>query len=345
MKGEKSMKAWWVAVLILVFSLPAWGEESAGLQTFQVFYENDLFGGTDRYYTNALQLTWLSKDLKQYREDVRLPGWSLPLIHSVPFVHEPGSTHNIGLLLGHQIYTPSDIQAAEVLPDDRPYAGFLYGGIALHSKTLSRLDTIEIVLGVVGPAALAEQVQNTVHDLRDIPEARGWDNQLRNEPALRFAWQRKWRTHRGMLTNLLCYDLLTHTGAVLGNVRTGADAGGEFRLGYNIPMDFGSDVIRPGAGVSAPVSVFGYPSPPAFGLHGFAGARAAVVLHDIFLDGNTFKSSHSVDREPLVGEFSTGIAVSYKKIKLTYRHVFRTGQFKHQSGGHVVGSLALTVSY
>jgi hypothetical protein len=60
-------------LLILLVSTPGWCEESDGLQTFQVFYENDLFGDTDKYYTNALQMTWLSKDLKQYKDDVRLP--------------------------------------------------------------------------------------------------------------------------------------------------------------------------------------------------------------------------------------------------------------------------------
>jgi lipid A 3-O-deacylase len=197
----------------------------------------------------------------------------------------------------------------------------------------------------VGPAALGEQVQNTVHDLRNIAEARGWDHQLDNEAAVRFSWQRKWRTHRAMLTDTLCYDLLSHTGVVLGNVRTGADAGVEVRLGYNIPMDFGSDVIRPGAGVSAPVPIFGYPHTPDFGVHLFAGTRAEAVFRNIFLDGNTFKSSHSVDKKPLVAEFSAGIAATYKRIKLTYRHVFRTKQFDNQSRGHVVGSLALTVSF
>ncbi|MCF8093096.1 MAG: lipid A deacylase LpxR family protein [Desulfotignum sp.] len=339
------MKTLLAAGLILLLSSVAWCEESAGLQTFQVFYENDLFGDTDKYYTNALQMTWLSKDLKRYKDDVRLPQWFLPVIRAVPFAHVPGSTHNIGLLFGHQIYTPSDIRAAKLLPDDRPYAGNLYAGIALHSKTLTKLDTIEITLGVVGPSALGEQVQNTVHDLRDIAEAQGWDNQLDDEVALGFAWQRKWRTHRAMLTDWLCYDLLTHTGVTLGNVKTGADAGGEVRVGYNIPMDFGSDVIRAGAGVSAPVSGLDYPRIPVFGMHLFAGARAGVVLRDIFLDGNTFSSSHSVDKKPFVAEFSTGIAVSYKTIKLTYRHVFRTEQFDHQSRGHVVGSLALTVSF
>ncbi|MFN2357515.1 MAG: lipid A-modifier LpxR family protein, partial [Desulfotignum sp.] len=117
------------------------------------------------------------------------------------------------------------------------------------------------------------------------------------------------------------------------------------RMGYNIPMDFGSDVIRPGAGVSAPESNFGYHNIPIFGVHLFAGARAEAVLRDIFLDGNTFTSSHSVDKKPLVAEFSAGIAATYKRIKLTYRHVFRTKQFDNQSRGHVMGSLALTVSF
>jgi lipid A 3-O-deacylase len=332
-------------LLILLVSTPGWCEESDGLQTFQVFYENDLFGDTDRYYTNALQMTWLSKDLKQYKDDVRLPDWSLPLIRAVPFAHVPGSTHNIGLLFGQQIFTPADIAATDLLLDDRPYAGYLYTGIALHSKTATKLDTIEISLGVVGPAALGEQVQNTVHDFRDIAQAQGWDHQLANEPAVQFSWQRKWRNHRAMLTNILCYDLLSHTGVTLGNVRTGANAGLEVRMGYNIPMDFGSDVIRPGAGISAPVSNSGYPHIPDFGVHLFAGVRSAAVFRDIFLDGNTFKSSHSVDKRPLVGELSAGIAVNYKRIKLTYRHVFRTKQFDNQSRGHVVGSLALTVSF
>ena len=339
------LQAGGLLLLILLVSLPGWCEDSDGLKTFRVFYENDLFGDTDRYYSNALQMTWLSKDLKQYKNDVRLPPWSLPLIRAVPFAHVPGSTHNIGLLFGHQIYTPADIAATDLQTDDRPYAGYLYAGIALHSKTPTKLDTIEIALGLVGPAALGEQVQNTVHDLRHIAEARGWDHQLANEPAVRFSWQRKWRNHRAMLTDILCYDLLSHTGVTLGNVRTGADAGVEIRMGYNIPMDFGSDVIRPGAGVSAPVTMFGYPRIPAFGVHVFAGVRAEAVFRDIFLDGNTWKSRHSVDKKLLVGELSAGIAATYKRIKLTYRHVFRTKQFDNQSRGHVVGSLAMTISF
>jgi len=41
--------------------------------------------------------------------------------------------------------SPSDIQATRLLENDRPYAGFLYGGLALHSKADTILDTLEIV--------------------------------------------------------------------------------------------------------------------------------------------------------------------------------------------------------
>jgi len=94
------------------------------------------------------QFKLLSSKFHEYRNDLRLPRWTLPVIHRIPFANEPGSVHNVGLILGQHIYTPSDIDTGLLLKNDRPYAGFLYGGLALHSKTATRLDTIEIGFGI-----------------------------------------------------------------------------------------------------------------------------------------------------------------------------------------------------
>jgi hypothetical protein len=330
---------------IFIFSNYAWSKEPSELQTVQIFFENDLFGDTDKYYTNAVQITWLSKDLKRYKDDVRLPKWSIPIIQAIPFSGESGSIHTVGILLGQQIYTPSDIQATTLLEKERPYAGFLYGGLALHSKTNAVLDTLEIVLGVVGPAAKGEFAQNTVHDLRDIPTAKAWEYQLHNEPAVRFSWQRKWRLHSMALLDILDYDLISHAGLTLGNVRTSVNSGGEIRFGYNIPKDFGSDVIRAGAGVSAPVNDRSKPGKISWGMHLFASSQVEGVAHDIFLDGNTWKSSHHVDKKPLVADLSVGLAFNWDMFKLTYRHLFRTKQFDNQKQGHIIGSMTLTLSF
>jgi hypothetical protein len=333
--------------LILIFFFPGFAiaKSPSELQTFQVFFENDLFGDTDKYYTNAVQLTWLSNDLKRYKDDVRLPEWTFPVIQAIPFSGDPDSTHNIGIILGQQIYTPSDIQVTTLIENDRPYAGYLYGGLALHSKTKTVLDTLEITMGVVGPAAKSEFSQNKVHELRDIPTAKGWDNQLHNEPAFGLSWQRKWRLHTYEFFDFLEYDLISHSGLTLGNVRISGFAGGEIRFGYNIPLDFGSDIIHAGAGISAPVLENTTSDWTDFGSHIFLSSQIEAVGRDIFLDGNTFESGPDVDKKPLVADFSAGYAFSFDTIKLTYRHLFRTEQFDGQKQGQVIGSLTLTVSF
>jgi lipid A 3-O-deacylase len=333
-----------LAPLILTPST-AFSKNPSELQTFQVFFENDLFGDTDKYYTNAVQLTWLSNDLKRYKDDVRLPEWAFPIIQAIPFSGDPDSTHNIGIVLGQQIYTPSDIQVTTRIENDRPYAGYLYGGLALHSKTKTILDTLEITMGVVGPAAKAEFSQNKVHELRDIPTAKGWKNQLHNEPAFGLSWQRKWRLHKYNFFDFLEYDLISHSGLTLGNVRISGFAGGEIRFGHNIPLDFGSDIIHAGAGISAPVIENAIPGWKNFGSHLFLSSQVEAVGRDIFLDGNTFESGPDVDKKNLVADLSAGFALSFNTIKLTYRHLFRTKQFDGQEQGQVIGSLTLTVSF
>lgn len=337
-----------ILIVFCLFSLssPGWPKAPSELQTIQLFYENDLFAGTDEYYTNAFQITWLSSDLSRYEDDVRLPAWSVPLIEAIPFSGHPGSIHNVGILFGQQIYTPSNTQATAALENDRPYAGFLYTGLALHSKTDSKLDTMEIVFGVVGPDSKAEAVQNTVHDVRGIPTAKGWDNQLHNEPALRLSWQRKWRLLVDRtLWGPMGYDVISRAGITLGNVRTSTNAGGELRFGYHIPEDFGSDVIHAGAGVSAPVIRDSKPGKTSFGVHMFVGSQIEAVAHDIFLDGNTWRHSQCVDKKPLVADLSLGVSVSMNMFKLTYRHLFRTKEFDNQGQGHSIGSLTLALSF
>ncbi|THB73238.1 MAG: lipid A deacylase LpxR family protein [Desulfobacteraceae bacterium] len=315
-------------------------------RTFHVFFENDLFGDTDKYYTNAVQATWISKDLERYLDDKRLPEGLARWLRDTPLVNESDDTHNVGLILGQHIYTPENIRETDLIVYDRPYAGFLYAGLALHRKTQFQLDTVEAVFGIIGPSSLAEQAQNTVHRIRDIDEALGWDNQLGHEPGIRISWQRKWRFEPWHDPDTdLGADWITHAGVTLGNVRTSANAGFEVRFGIRIPQDFGSDVIRPGSGISAPLLANNGPDDARWGLHAFAGTQLEYVARDVFLDGNTWKDSHSVEKEPWIIDMSVGLAFNFDTIKLTYRHLFRTRQFENQSQGHTIGSLTLTWSF
>jgi hypothetical protein len=315
--------------------------------TFFLYFENDFFGGTDRHYTNAFRLTWLSPDLTEYDEDTRLPRWGLPLIRRLPLIHRPGFQRNIGLSLGQNIYTPDDISREDLIKDDRPYAGWSYFSFTFHVKNPAQLDVFEITLGVVGPASYAEETQKVVHRWLQDEEPKGWDNQLRNEPGLILSWQRHWRLIKLGIGDGFGLDFIPRIGGSAGNVSTFGDIGAELRLGYNVPVDFGTSLIRPGSGISAPA---GESDPRLrrrgnFGFHIFGDVEGRALARNIFLDGNTWKTSHSVDKKPFVADLSAGFAVLYKRFKLSYSHVYRSKEFDGQDKAQIFGSVALAITF
>ncbi len=334
-------------LLTLCITAPAAAGGAAEAWTFSALFENDLFGDTDQRYTNGLQLSWVSPDLTEYRDSERLPAWSLPLIARLPFINEPGLQRNVAFAVGQKMFTPSDTDRVTLDPDDRPYAGWLYFGAAFHNKNVRRLDTFEVQFGMIGPAALAEEAQNLVHDIRDIPRARGWRNQLGNEPGLVLIYERKWRAFRRQLHNGFGFDVITHAGAALGNVYVYGAAGLETRLGWRLPTDFGTSLLRPGGESNAPSDSSDprFAEARGFSAHVFAAFSGRVVGRDIFLDGNTFSDSHSIDKKHLVGDLSIGVAVTAGRWKLSYAQAFRSKEFDGQVDASEFGSVSLSYTF
>jgi len=123
-----------------------------------------------------------------------------------------------------------------------------------------------------------------------------------------------------------------------------ADTGFIARGGWNLPKDFGPCPIRPGWDGQADA-----PSRDAGktldGVHFFAGILGSGVAHNIFLDGNTFRQSHRVDREPWVGDALAGIGITLGRWQVTYAHVFRSKEFSTQTDRQVFGSLSFSFTY
>jgi len=70
-----------------------------------------------------------------------------------------------------------------------------------------------------------------------------------------------------------------------------------------------------------------------------------LVLRDIFLDGNSFKDSHSVDKKYFVADLMVGIAVYYQEFKFSYGYTFRTKEFEEQQDPYGFGSFTISFSY
>jgi lipid A 3-O-deacylase len=313
--------------------------------TFSFYFENDLFANTDKNYTNGIKFTWISPNVAAYSEAGRLPRWAYRISRLLPFINEPGSQRNVAITLGQNIYTPTDIQTTQLLVNDRPYAGWLYIGAAFHNKTTRYLDTLEVNIGVIGPLALGRQAQNFVHRAREIPTAKGWDNQLRNEPAINLIWERKHRRDLVGTGEGWGSDLLWHYGASLGNVFTYANVGGTLRFGWNLPRDFGAAVIRPAGDSNAPASGADVRfREGAFSIHAFVGVDGRAVARDATLEGNTWRDSHGVDAENWVGDFNFGVAFIMRGWKVSYAQIQRSRTFR-RGDSQAFGSMNISFTY
>jgi len=322
--------------------------------TFTGRLENDLFADTDRFYTNGIKLSWVSPDLQWFQDldwfkrDARLNRWGNLLVDALPFSGDPERQRNLALSVGQMMYTPRDIEREDLIVDDRPYAGWLYGSVAFHSKTYRVLDTFEIQAGLTGPWSLAENAQDLVHELRGIDKARGWDNQIDTELAFALVYDRKYRIlPRVDLGSGLGVDAIGYAGGALGTAFTYAGAGLETRLGWNLPADFGSALIRPAGETNAPADTADprYAAAGGWSFHVFAAATGRVVARDIFLDGNTFSDSHNVDKESVVGDLVVGASAIWGRFKLSYAQAWRTPEFEGQDGSQQFGSVSLSFTY
>ena len=308
--------------------------------TYTVQWENDRIANTDRHYTNGFRLSWVSEAVDSD------PEWAKDILETIyPFANLRKG--RVGAAFGQSIYTPEDTSATALVVNDRPYAGWLYGGISVHAQTAlpnsqltrDRLDTVELDIGVVGPYALGRQVQNGVHELTGVAKSDGWSHQLDNEPGIMLIGERRWRT-KTVHPMGLELDVIPNIGGSIGNVMTFASAGTMIRLGQDLDVDYGPPLIRPAlSGLPAVEDV------SDFAWYVFAGAQGRAVVRDIFLDGNTFSNIHSVDKKTFVGDFQIGAAIVYRGARLAITQVFRTREFEQQRQPDRFGAISLSVRF
>jgi lipid A 3-O-deacylase len=343
MKGISSF------TVLLLFLMPCWAQSEEGTSsspgTVSIYIENDAFAGTDRDYTSGVKLSWTSRWIpapETESDDQDRKGWVASTLNILPFFKRPGDQRAFSILIGQTIYTPEDLKRSDLILDDRPYAGYTYLGLAVNRTTQKIMDTIELDIGIVGPHSYAEDVQEWVHRLLGSQEAKGWNNQLKDEFALELIYERKWKLAASKIGNGFGYDFIPHLGGRFGNVYIYANTGAEFRFGWNPPGDFGTCPIRPGCETGSAIDMDGGPG-RSFGIHAFFNVDGRAVLRDIFLDGNTWKDSHSVDKKYFVADIGAGIGISTKIFKLTYGVIYRTKEFNSQpSNGQLFGSLLLS---
>lgn len=281
---------WSTALLFAVLMYPA--ASAAQLRALELRWDNDLF---------ALRGTGAPPDY-DYTQGLEV---------AATFAAAPAGPDDpltARFAVGQRIYTPRR-DSREPLAGERPYAAWLYGAAELRSEQGHAEHAFGIEIGITGPAALGEEVQNGVHHLLGSTRQLGWEHQL----GTRVAFRGTYAVTRQVDVTGVRLTPLAEIG--VGTRWTGAA----------VELRAATDPHRNERGPFATAAV-----------------RQEWVLRDLFLDGDVFGSTLPAERIPHVTGARVGAGYRFARWSAGYEFTIRSPEYAAQPGPHPYGSLRVS---
>ncbi|EME9801518.1 lipid A deacylase LpxR family protein [Vibrio alginolyticus] len=191
--------------------------------------DNDGIFGVDQDYTNGVFLSYATDQLIQESQ------WKwLSLANS-----EHANIDKIELVLGHKMWTPSDIEADYPLINDRPYAGYLHTEINYLSLTSDKAVRYNFTIGTTGESSLSEKAQEIVHGITGSTDPQGWDYQIEDKVAFSLGYRvfNKLMRSEEQKTQ---WEITNINDINAGNFRSDVSQGVMFRWGTNLANSIGA---------------------------------------------------------------------------------------------------------
>ena len=327
------MKILSVFILLIVFPFISLSADEWKLKniSFQTENDADIRNDGDYTYGGSLGILFFRKDLNS------------SLLH-IPFSDYKNSDNYISFNVAHRMYTPQNFESSKPIIDDRPYAGYLYLESSLHQSLDNTLQSLSLQVGIVGPSAKMKEIQKIIHTIIGSPEPQGWQYQLKDEMIVQMNYSQKKYYN---LDNVFNYSssIVPEFGVELGNASTKIYTSALFRWGKNVPKDYGTSVIDNTNYSKIPLNINEDEKNKKWRYYLNFGLKANLIARDIFLDGNTFKESHSIEKNNFTADCIYGLSFAYKEFGVDYIRKHSTKAFKDQDAYYSYGSLLLTYNY
>lgn len=303
---------------------------------FTFTFENDVFVGDDDGFTNGTGLTYGRGPFLSF--DGQIPELLNRLTKNIYIQSIPNRVHGVAYMLFQTLQTPEDISIAEFQPDDLPYAGLMVLQTQLYSWDTNVADQLSLFLGLVGPAALGEEVQTNIHRAIGAEMPQGWDFQLKNEPVFRLEARRVQKLYRNY-GNHLGFDVLGLATMGIGNLRTNAEASLAVRWGSSLNFSHATFSLQSDRQVNA----LSLSDRNDFFL--YLGAGADLVANDILLSGNTFRGGPSQEIENFTNSFAMGIVAKFGRLAYVFQITSKSASTRANSGREKFGAFSITYPF
>lgn len=279
---------------------------------FRFHYDNDFFTKSDEYYTQGVTFEYVHPSLDKFILSKLL--WK-------PWK----KNEQYGLALNLFAYTPGSLQSDSILYLDRPFDAnislktFLIDLDEAHQQQLST----GLSIGVMGPAALGNQIQTNIHRWLKNPLPHGWQYQVQNDIIINY----QLNYEKQLIAKAGNFLLNATTEVRLGTLNDKLSGGFNFMAGrFNkrfIPVTHATKKAE---------------------YYFFAQSRANFIGYDASLQGGVFNHSSpytisAADITRVNFQADAGVIVNFKKLSLAYTQSFLTKEF-HTGRTHRWGGLS-----
>lgn len=305
-----------LTVLAFFFiSLAQYSQNSYSKQ-FSIITDNDLYTSInrDKYYTSGIFLSYkyASKNLKN-NEIKRIYSYKI----------------------GHEMYTPQKAVVLTINEHDRPFAAYLYGEYGISRIYQKEILTTNYQLGILGPGAMGQDIQDFIHDLYGFQRAVGWKYQIQSALGVNANFMYA-KSLYSPTSNLLDFTWLNE--ASLGTVYTNISTGFYTRIGFKSlsaisnTMAFETHLNR---------------KDQKRGLESFLFINPMLrfAMYDATLQGSFLNRSSEVTKElkPLVFHLKAGFLFTANRFNFGYIYHFSTSTSKGLvfDNGNIYGTIAV----
>jgi len=293
-----------VLSFLLLISFSLFSQEKYAKE-FSFLNDNDLFVSPkkDRYYTNGMFLffRYLSKNQKKDTLEKRILEWQI----------------------GHEMYSPYKAIVTDVSEHDRPFASYLYGSFGIYRVYKNKqIFNTSLQVGILGPDAYGQELQDFIHDIYGFQKAVGWQYQIKNSFGLNF--NASYSKHIVKDTSNYLDVTWVNEGKI-GTIYTNISSGFYGRIGFK-PLQglvnstaFNTNINNDNTNYVRQVESFLYIKP-----------MFNYVFYDATLQGSFLNSDNDVTKEliPFIFDIEIGIRFTANRFNFGYAYQYHTNKAK-----------------
>ncbi|MFT5880588.1 MAG: lipid A 3-O-deacylase [Moritella sp.] len=286
---------------------------------------NDVISKEDGNYSNAVFINYTAED----------PRLNNVFWQSLTAFDPNSLKYAVNYQFGQKMWTPSDIAEPEPQPDERPYAGLLFGEASVLGYSEVSSYRASLMIGTVGEQSRAGDTQKSIHEMIGATTPLGWDNQIENQAVFQVTVEADQLVNRPLMF-IGESDLSAYQRVAIGNFQSEIAFGATIRWGVDLGANYNNLSLHPHRlqGMLLP--------PDSSGIMLFATSEMRYRFNDITIEGDLPKTVPAVTLSHVQATAAAGVLAYYNTIGFKFSVVANTPDYEEDNHDeYLVGSLGL----